>query len=89
MKTSAKAATFFISHRPPAISARPKVPGDPGKSYLMEVLKAGDPDLQMPKGADPLPAAEIALVETWIAEGAPWPGQMSVLQWEKALISPV
>ncbi|NNC89779.1 MAG: DUF1553 domain-containing protein, partial [Akkermansiaceae bacterium] len=49
---------------------------DPAKSFLMEVVKGVDPDMQMPKDGDPLPAGQIALLEKWIAEGAEWPGQM-------------
>ncbi len=52
------------------------VPGDPEASYIMEVVKGIDPDMQMPPKGDPLTADQITLLETWIVEGAIWPGQM-------------
>ncbi|MFV1994784.1 MAG: DUF1549 domain-containing protein, partial [Verrucomicrobiales bacterium] len=55
------------------------VPGDPEKSYLIELIKGLDPDSIMPEKGDPLSADEIALLEKWIAEGAPWPGQMDTV----------
>ena len=53
------------------------VPGDPAKSYLIEVVKGTDPDMIMPPKGDPLTAEQIKLLEQWIAEGANWPGQMA------------
>ncbi len=45
------------------------VPGDPQKSLLMEAVRYGNHDLQMPpKGR--LPDATIAELERWIADGA-------------------
>ena len=52
------------------------VPGNPEQSYLMEVIKGQDPEMMMPPKGDPLSSAQIALIETWIKEGAEWPGQM-------------
>ncbi len=49
----------------------PIVPGDPDASYLIE--KIGDEGrfgVQMPSGRDPLTAAQIELLKTWIREGA-------------------
>jgi cytochrome c553 len=51
-------------------------PGSPAKSHLIELIKSKDPDERMPRKGDPLSAAEISLLEKWIAEGAVWPGQM-------------
>jgi hypothetical protein len=49
------------------------VPGDPGKSKLIEAVRYANPDLQMPpKGK--LPAAAIADLEKWVKDGAYWPG---------------
>lgn len=42
------------------------VPGDAAKSHLLKQLKDGE----MPKGKAKLPEREIALIETWIAQGA-------------------
>ncbi|MEO1843499.1 MAG: c-type cytochrome domain-containing protein, partial [Akkermansiaceae bacterium] len=53
------------------------VPGDPARSHLLERIKSADPEEIMPAKGDPLSSAEIALLEKWIAEGAPWPGQMN------------
>jgi hypothetical protein len=57
------------------------VPGDPAKSFLIEAIKGADPDSRMPpkKAGDLLPAAEIAKLEAWVAEGAIWPGQMDLV----------
>ncbi len=52
----------------PAITAL-----SPERSPLIERLKTKDPDKRMPPKADPLAAAEIALLERWVREGASWP----------------
>ncbi|MFO0936585.1 MAG: PSD1 and planctomycete cytochrome C domain-containing protein [Gemmataceae bacterium] len=50
------------------------VPGEPAKSRLLDAMKYGNVDLQMPpKGK--LPDATIRLFETWIKDGAVWPGE--------------
>jgi hypothetical protein len=50
------------------------VPGKPDDSLLIETIRYGNPDMQMPpKGK--LPAAVIADFEKWIALGAPWPDE--------------
>ncbi len=55
------------------------VPGNPAKSRLLELVKGSQTGEVMPpedSGREPLSAAEIALLEKWIAAGAQWPGQM-------------
>ncbi|MDF1815855.1 MAG: hypothetical protein P1V20_26890, partial [Verrucomicrobiales bacterium] len=52
------------------------VPGEPEKSFLIEVINGSDPDMAMPPKGDPLTASQVALIEKWISEGAVWPGQM-------------
>ncbi|MEM7394862.1 MAG: DUF1549 domain-containing protein, partial [Verrucomicrobiota bacterium] len=55
------------------------VPGQPEKSFLLEVIKGVDPEMQMPPlkgGGRPLTSKQIAIIEQWIREGAEWPGQM-------------
>src|SRR5262245_53955956 len=48
------------------------VPKKPGESLLIQAVRYGNPDLAMPpKGK--LPAAEIALLEEWVARGVPDP----------------
>ena len=48
------------------------VPHDAKASRLIQMLD-GDIDPQMPDGADPLPAAEIAILRAWINAGAEGP----------------
>src|SRR5262245_38064481 len=48
------------------------VPGDPGKSRLIEAIRYRNPDLQMPPD-NPLPPAVVADFEAWIRMGAPDP----------------
>ena len=55
------------------------VAGDPAKSHLMLVLRTNDPDISMPPKGDRLSAAQLALLEQWITEGAVWPGQMEAV----------
>jgi hypothetical protein len=47
-------------------------PGDSAHSYLYEKINKAQPTSggQMPLGADPLPADQIALIKTWIDQGA-------------------
>ncbi|HEV7405812.1 MAG TPA: PSD1 and planctomycete cytochrome C domain-containing protein, partial [Chthoniobacteraceae bacterium] len=44
----------------------PVVPGEPAKSELVSLVRDGE----MPKKAKPLAAAEVALLEQWVAQGA-------------------
>ena len=54
------------------------MPGDVGKSYLLELVRGSDDaELRMPPQGDPLSASQIELLARWIAEGAHWPGQMA------------
>jgi cytochrome c553 len=53
------------------------VPGNPEKSFLLELIKSKDPEERMPPKGDPVFDDEIALIEEWIKEGAVWPGQMN------------
>lgn len=49
----------------------PIVPGKPDESHLIDVLKASDASRMPPKETgDALPAAKIAVIERWIAQGA-------------------
>ena len=55
----------------PGASKQPAVvPGKPEASHLLQLLTTKDADDRMPQKDDPLPAAQIALVERWIREGA-------------------
>jgi dipeptidyl aminopeptidase/acylaminoacyl peptidase/mono/diheme cytochrome c family protein len=52
----------------------PVIPGQPERSKLFQLLVAKDPDDRMPQKDDPLPAAQIALIERWIKDGAKFDG---------------
>jgi mono/diheme cytochrome c family protein len=49
------------------------VPGEPGESLLLELVRGEDPDRLMPPKDATLTKNEIALLERWIKEGATWP----------------
>ena len=55
------------------------IPGEPAKSYLIEMVRSSDEDIRMPLDEDPLSEDEIQLLERWIQEGAVWPGQMDAV----------
>jgi WD40 repeat protein/mono/diheme cytochrome c family protein len=44
------------------------IPGKPSESVLVRYIGGKEP--LMPKGGPPMPAAEVALIQRWIAEGA-------------------
>ena len=46
------------------------VPGNPDKSYLMELITPENGKAEMPKKKDPLSSESIALIRRWITEGA-------------------
>ncbi len=49
----------------------PIVPGKPEDSYLIDAMKATDKSRMPPKDSgDPVPTAQIAIIEKWIAQGA-------------------
>ncbi|PYK98890.1 MAG: hypothetical protein DME19_10675 [Verrucomicrobia bacterium] len=50
------------------------VPGQPAQSELFRRLTARDEDDRMPQKDDPLPAAQISLIEQWINAGAKFDG---------------
>lgn len=55
-------------HGRPAI-----VPGKPENSFLLQLVRGDDPDLQMPPDGDVLPGPQVALLAQWIREGALFP----------------
>lgn len=59
-------------------------PGQPDKSYLIELINHVDEDMAMPPDDDKMPAEEIELLTRWIKEGAVWPGQMEAVAEEKS-----
>ena len=52
------------------------VPGDLEKSLLIQAVRYGDKDLQMPP-KNPLPAEALNVLERWVAAGAPDPREAS------------
>ncbi|MFH1301638.1 MAG: DUF1553 domain-containing protein [Planctomycetota bacterium] len=61
-------------------------PGKPEESYLLEVIHVDSQTgkAEMPKGAKPLSADEVALVTRWIQQGAVWPEQVKLQEKSKA-----
>jgi hypothetical protein len=57
----------------------PIVPGKPAESNMLRRIRSSDPDevMPQPKHGPPLPAAEAALIERWIAQGAEWQNHWS------------
>ena len=53
------------------------VPGNPEKSLLVEAIRYGNPDLEMPPKAK-LSEAQIADLAEWVKMGAPWPKETGV-----------
>ena len=49
------------------------VPGKPSESALLQRVTETDSDLKMPQQGAPLKPAEIALIKTWIQQGASFP----------------
>jgi WD40 repeat protein len=66
----------------------PLKPGDPAASELFRLLVADDVDDRMPKDADPLPVAQVALIRQWIQQGATFDGPSGETPLAK-LIRPV
>lgn len=66
--------TFAALMKPGESKEAPVVAGAPARSHLYQLLTAKDADDRMPQKDDPLPSAQIALVERWIKEGAKFDG---------------
>ena len=47
-------------------------PDEPGESLLLRAVRRAEPGFEMPPD-EPLPPEELALLERWVAGGAPWP----------------
>ena len=45
-------------------------PGKPSESYLIDLITPEDGEASMPKGKKPLAKTDIALIKTWISQGA-------------------
>jgi len=65
----------FEALQKPGSSGDPSVtPGEPKKSELYRLLVAKNADDRMPQKDEPLPAAQITLIERWIKNGAKFDG---------------
>ncbi|HEY1067172.1 MAG TPA: c-type cytochrome domain-containing protein, partial [Pirellulales bacterium] len=62
--------TFDVLMKPGESESPAIKPGDPAGSYLFDLLTSTDASSRMPLESDPLPADKIALVKTWIEQGA-------------------
>ena len=63
------------------------VPGRGAESLLVQLVAGVDPDRRMPEKGDPLPTADVALIRTWVDQGAAWP-EASGLGFRKASLAP-
>ncbi|HEY5315616.1 MAG TPA: c-type cytochrome domain-containing protein [Pirellulales bacterium] len=66
--------TFALATKPGESGDAPITPGKLADSYLYQLVSSKDADERMPKDADPLPAAQLALVKLWIEQGARFDG---------------
>jgi len=65
----------FESLMKPGASQQASIkPGQPAMSELFRLLVAADADDRMPQKDDPLPKEQIALIESWIQQGAKFDG---------------
>jgi mono/diheme cytochrome c family protein len=55
------------------VSGAAIVAGRAKESLLVQRLHSQDPDERMPQKAEPLSSQQIAVITTWIDQGAPWP----------------
>ncbi len=58
------------------------VPGKVGDGELLKRIHSDDPEFRMPREGPPLSEEERVLIQTWVAEGAIWPGQMDAVEEE-------
>ena len=63
------------------------VPGKARESLLVELVAGLDPDRRMPDKGDPLPTSDVALIRSWVDQGASWP-ETSGLGFRKAALAP-
>jgi Protein of unknown function (DUF1553)/Protein of unknown function (DUF1549)/Planctomycete cytochrome C len=66
LSLSTAAAALKGGDRGPAI-----VPGKPGESILLDMIDGDTPE--MPQKEQPLSKQEVAVIQSWIKEGATWP----------------
>jgi mono/diheme cytochrome c family protein len=67
LRLDSRAAALKGGENGPAL-----VPGKPAESLIVQAVMHARPDLEMPP-KDKLTKADMAVLERWIKEGAPWP----------------
>jgi len=74
---------YHTAHQPTEHGRALWVAGKPDRSLLFDKVTVADPEERMPKGKAPLTPDQIAILRTWIAEGAVWPddGWRPPLHW--------
>lgn len=77
---------FSLATRADLVASGKMVAGNPTGSRLLEVIQPGanGEAPEMPKKGPVLSAAEVDLVRTWVAEGAPWPEGVVLKEPSKA-----
>lgn len=66
--------SFDALLKPGSSKDKPIIAGQPVTSHLLQLLTTKDADDRMPQKDEPLPAAQIALVDRWVREGANFDG---------------
>ena len=56
----------------------PIMPGKADQSLIIQLIKSDDPEHRMPQKKPAMKAAEVALIERWINEGAEWPDKVQL-----------
>ncbi|HEV3202861.1 MAG TPA: DUF1549 domain-containing protein, partial [Gemmataceae bacterium] len=64
--------SLSLDTRETILQAKVVVPGQSGKSELVERITSTDAEQRMPPKGDRLTAKEIALIKAWIDQGMPW-----------------
>jgi hypothetical protein len=57
------------------------VPGKSADSLLYQRVASKDKAERMPSKGEALPAADIATIQRWIAQGALWPAETEIVHW--------
>lgn len=64
---------FSLNTREMFLEDEAAAPGSAAESYFLELIEDTDPDYQMPpEKKDRVPAAQVAVLKTWIDEGMKW-----------------
>ncbi len=69
-------AGFHLDTKANVLSAKGILAGNSAGSPLLQRLLTDDSKTRMPLASSPLAPEKIALIKTWIDQGAVWPDQM-------------